>query len=197
MDGLPIQVAKDLIELVNNLKGLPKTAKVEYSVKTKNDTWIKKAFNYVPLDDILEKIKENNNFCLLQPIGTDEIGITGVKNILIHKSGYILETKTYPINQKEKVQDEGAEITYKKRYSLGAFLGIATEDDTDYVNLEASQSKERKATKKQIDILNKYYQGENLDKLLKVNKIATLEEMSMEKASEIISNILKKGKQNG
>lgn len=188
------EVAEDLIELINNLKNLPKTSKVEYSVQNKNGEWVKKSFNYVPLDDILEKIKKNNNFCLLQPIGTDELGVTGVKNILIHKSGHVFESLTYPINQKEKVQDEGAEITYKKRYSIGAFLGISTEEDTDGGDSEATQSEERKVTQKQIEILEKYYQGEYLEKLLKVNKIKKLEDMSMKKASEIISEILKKGK---
>ena len=33
---------------------------------------------------ILDKIKEDNNFALLQPIGVDENGTNGVKCILIH-----------------------------------------------------------------------------------------------------------------
>ena len=37
-----------------------------------------------------------------------------------------------------KIQDEGAEITYRKRYAAGAFFGIATEEDTDGNDPEAS-----------------------------------------------------------
>ena len=51
------EVATDLIELVNQLKGLEKTAQVEYSVQNrKTNEWMKKSFNYVPLDNILNKI---------------------------------------------------------------------------------------------------------------------------------------------
>ena len=70
-----------------------------------------KAFDYVPLDNILNKIKENQNFALLQPIGLDENGVCGVKCILVHKSGHVFETNTYPFAVKEdaKLQDEGAD----------------------------------------------------------------------------------------
>ena len=94
MENIPKEVATDLIELINNLKGLPKSEKVEYNVKNRNGEWVRKAFNYVPLDLILEKVKENKNFCIMQPIGTDELGIVGVKNMLIHKTGYVIETQT-------------------------------------------------------------------------------------------------------
>ena len=95
------EVATDLIELVNQLKGLEKTAQVEYSVQNrKTNEWMKKSFNYVPLDNILNKIKENQNFALLQPIGIDENGICGVRCVLVHKSGHVFETNTYPFTVK-------------------------------------------------------------------------------------------------
>ena len=50
---------------------------------------------------------------------------------------------------------------------------------------------EKKATPKQIEILNKYYNGENLDKLLEANKLEKLEDISMTKASELISKIMR------
>ena len=53
---------------------------------------------------------------------------------------------------------------------------------------------ERKASPKQIEILKKIYQGENLDKLLKFNKISKIEDISLQKASELISDNMKKGK---
>ena len=155
-----------------------------------------KAFDYVPLDNILNKIKENQNFALLQPIGLDENGVCGVKCILVHKSGHVFETNTYPFAVKEdaKLQDEGAEITYRKRYSLGAFLGMATEEDTDGNDYEATNSEERKASPKQVEILAKNYTGENLEKLLKKNNIEKLEDIPMSKASELIGKIMKQRK---
>lgn len=193
-ENLSTEVATDLIELVNSLKGLEKSSKVEYNVQNKKGEWSKKTFSYVPLDNILNKIKENNNFALLQPVGTDEMGINGVKCILIHKSGHIFETNTYPFNLSEstKIQDEGAEITYRKRYSVGAFLGMSTEEDTDGNDPEASSSIEKKATDKQIDILLEHYEDENLDKLLKTNNIDKIEDLPMAKASELISKLFAK-----
>ena len=191
------EIAKDQIELVNQLKGLEKAAQVDYFVKNRNNgKLVKKSFDYVPLDNILNKIKENKNFALLQPIGIDENGVCGVKCILVHKSGHVLETNTYPFAVKEdaKLQDEGAEITYRKRYSLGAFLGMATEEDTDGNDDEATNSTERKASPRQLEVLRNNYTGENLEKLLKVNKIEKLEDMPMSKASDLIGKIMKQRK---
>lgn len=195
LEGISQEVATDLINLVNNIKGLEKSCKVEYSVQNKKGEWVKKSFNYVPLDDILNKIKEDNNFALLQPIGVDELGTNGVKCVLIHKSGHVFETNTYPFKASEstKIQDEGAEITYRKRYSLGAFLGMATEEDTDGNDPDASNSKERTASPKQVEVLEKFYVGDKLKKLLEVNKIDKLEDLPMKKASELIGTISKKG----
>ncbi len=193
-ENIKPEIAVDLIELVNQLRGLEKSAQVNYSVKNRNTgEWMRKAFDYVPLDNILNKIKENQNFALLQPIGVDENGINGVRCILVHKSGHVFETNTYPFAVKEgaKLQDEGAEITYRKRYSLGAFLGMATEEDTDGNDDEATNSTERKASPRQIVVLSNIYTGENLIKLLKMNNIEKLEDMPMSKASELISKNMK------
>lgn len=193
------EIATDLIELVNQLRGLEKSAQVNYSVQNrKTGEWMRKSFDYVPLDNILNKIKENNNFALLQPIGLDINGVCGVKCILVHKSGHVFETNTYPFAVKEgaKLQDEGAEITYRKRYSLAAFLGMATEEDTDGNDDEATNSTERKASPRQIVVLSKIYTGENLEKLLRMNNIEKLEDMPMSKASELIGKNMKHRKEN-
>lgn len=198
-ENITPEIATDLIELVNQLRGIEKSAQVNYSVQNrKTGEWMRKAFDYVPLDNILNKIKENKNFAMLQPIGIDENGVCGVKCILVHKSGHVFETNTYPFAVKEgaKIQDEGAEITYRKRYSLGAFLGMATEEDTDGNDNEATNSTERKASPRQIVLLSKIYIGENLEKLLKMNNIEKLEDMPMSKASELISKNMKQRKEN-
>ena len=193
-ENIKPEVAQDLIELVNSIRGLEKSCEVKYNVQDKKGNWHEKKFHYVPLDNILDKIKENNNFALLQPIGTDENGINGVKCILVHKSGHIFETNTYPFNfnGSTKIQDEGAEITYRKRYSIGAFFGMSTEEDTDGNDPEASNSEERKATQKQIEVLKNIYKGENMDKLLEANNIKTIEEIPLKKASEIIKKVNEK-----
>lgn len=185
------EVAKDLIELVNSISGLEKTKSVNYPTKKGGIT----SFNYVPLNDILSKTKENNNFALMQPIGTDENGRTGVKCVLIHKSGHVIETDTYPfqLSNNTDLQAEGAEITYRKRYALGAFLGMSTEEDTDGNDSRAINVTERKATPRQIEVLLKNYNGELLTKLLQANNIDKIENLSIRKASGLINKIMQKG----
>ena len=196
LENLGPELATDLIKLVNSLQKLNKSCKVEYSVQNKKtNEWMRKSFSYVPLDDILEKIKENNNFAFMQPIGFDtDSQCVGIKCILIHKSGKFIESPVFPIKTFEgmKIQDEGAEITYRKRYAAGAFFGLATEEDTNGNDDEATEKKEIKATEKQIALLSKYYQGDNLKKLLEMCKIEKIEDISIKKASELISTCKKR-----
>lgn len=82
----------------------------------------------------------------------------------------------------------GKAMTYGDKYALMKAYKISTEEDPDQ---EAStEIKEVKATPKQIQTLKKYYVGENLIKLLNSNKIATIDELSKDKASELISKIV-------
>lgn len=123
------EFAQDLIELVNSLKGITYNAKVNYTNRSGQTI----AFEYVTLDKIYSKIKENNNFAVLQPLGTDEHGESAVQVILIHKSGEAITSDYYKIrvNEHGSKQDEGAAITYTKRYALGSFLGLCTDEDND------------------------------------------------------------------
>ena len=132
------EFAKDLIELVNDLGELQKTAAVSYGATR---------FHYVPLDDMLARIKQNHNFALLQPLGVMQDGRPCIKCLLIHKSGEILASDSYPLRIKDgaKKQDEGAEITYSRRYSLASFLSIASDEDTD-ANNEGNPTREARPT---------------------------------------------------
>lgn len=190
LENISEEVAKDLIELVNSITGFKKSKSVNY--RTKNGVT---AFHYVPLDDILKRVKRNNNFALMQPIGSDENGKIGVKCVLIHKSGHVIESDTYPFQliQSSKIQDEGAEITYRKRYALGAFLGISTEEDNDGNVSKEIDISDRKATQKQVDILIHNYKGDQLNKLLKTNNIEKIEDISFQKATELVGIIFSKG----
>lgn len=123
-ENVPSEVASDLITLVNSLGTLEKTSEVRYGTTN---------FKYVPLDDILGKIKENKNFAFMQPLGTMDDGSQCIQCVLIHKSGHTIVSDPYKLKVKDggKKQDEGAEITYSRRYCAASFLGIASDEDTD------------------------------------------------------------------
>ena len=157
------EFAKDLIELVNDLGELQKTAAVSYGTTR---------FHYVPLDDMLARIKQNHNFALLQPLGVMQDGRPCIKCLLIHKSGEILASDSYPLRIKDgaKKQDEGAEITYSRRYCLASFLSIASDEDTD-ANNEGNPTREArpalpKREQKQEPPITKET-GEEINRLIK------------------------------
>jgi hypothetical protein len=175
------EVAKDLIALVNSMNDFVKSKSVKYGATT---------FEYVPLDDILDRCKESPKWAIQQQLSSDN-GMPTIETILIHESGYMHQSGKFPlVFSSSKPQEIGSIITYMKRYQLGSFLGLATETDND-ANPE-SEVVENKATPKQIEILSKNYVGENLAKLLEANKIKKIEDISMKKASELIGKIMAK-----
>ena len=92
--------------------------------------------------------------------------------------------------------DKGDKAGYKAytgalKYFLADKFMVATGDDAEKESPDNKMNDrtERKATPKQIEVLASTYQGENLEKLLKLNNISSLEEMPMSKASELISKL--------
>ena len=75
---------------------------------------------------------------------------------------------------------------------FGIDTSIASYEEVGNAIANQEPREVRKASPKQIEVLAKTYQGENLTKLLEHNHIESLEELSMEKASELIGK-LKKG----
>jgi len=84
-------------------------------------------------------------------------------------------------------QQQGSALTYARRYSLLMAFGLATEDDD--AQALSTPKEEKKASYKQIQMLQKYYTGENWQKLLEANNLTSIEDMTMSKASELISKI--------
>lgn len=89
-------------------------------------------------------------------------------------------------------QEQGSALTYARRYSLLMAFGLATEDDDANKLNGRNQIEIKKATQKQIDILIENYEDENMEKLLKINNLEKIEDISMQKASELISKLYKK-----
>lgn len=87
----------------------------------------------------------------------------------------------------------GKAMTYADKYALMKAYKLSTGDDPDKEpSPENGYSKNNTLTKKQKDIIENTYKGENLTKLLEANKLDNLDNMSMTKASEIISKLYEK-----
>ena len=105
------------------------------------------------------------------------------------------------------IQALGGVETYSRRYLFMSAFDIIENDMFDSaVGEDKNQSKPStqkivKATEKQIEILSKYYTGENLTKLLEANQIEKLEDLTIQKASDLITKLKAKitkeeGKEN-
>lgn len=86
--------------------------------------------------------------------------------------------------------DTGDKAGYKAytgalKYYLANTFMVATGDDPEK-DTPTAKTGEKKATPNQIEFLRARYQGENREKLLKANNLEKLEDMSLQKASEII-----------
>lgn len=97
---------------------------------------------YVPLEGLVSVITEPmaaNGLSYIQSTGTEEELVT-ITTLLMHTSGEFIESDPLklPGHQAKKngekdfnPQGIGSAITYGRRYSLAAILGIASEDDDD------------------------------------------------------------------
>ena len=95
--------------------------------------------------------------------------------------------------------DKGDKAGYKAytgaiKYYLANTFMVATGDDPELESPDTKMntkkpSEARKATPKQLEILRSVYTGERLTKLLEVNNISAIEELPIEKASELIGKL--------
>ena len=126
-------------------------ALVQFQAEVKNPE--KKGLNphfkskYAELDVIINTIRptlEKHGLAFIQnPVQAD--GQVGVYTVLIHKSGEYIQFDPVMIPlQKATPHQVGAALTYAKRYSLGAALGLATEEDKDGNDISQPQQRQKK-----------------------------------------------------
>ncbi len=100
--------------------------------------------DYVTFDALMKIVKPillKNGFAIVQNT-TGSNGYVEVETILYHESGAKLESGKLPIKpEKETPQQYCSAITYAKRYSLMAFLGIAHKGEDDDGNASSGGSK--------------------------------------------------------
>jgi len=99
---------------------------------------------YATLDTIWEAIRKplsDNGLSVIQTLGIGE-GFTTLGTKLLHTSGQWVEG-SMPLNpEKDTPQGLGSAITYARRYSLSAILGIVVDEDDD---AESTKRKGEKA----------------------------------------------------
>ncbi|MDD5374452.1 ERF family protein [Acidithiobacillus sp.] len=80
-------------------------------------------------DAIRGPLSANGLSVIQQPLDGGVGGIT-LRTLLLHASGQALESQfTMPLKPNASAQDVGSALTYARRYTLMALVGIAPEDD--------------------------------------------------------------------
>lgn len=106
---------------------------------------------YVPLADILDTVKpilRKHGLALIQVPeifyqinGRQEIGVVKITNRLISDDGEVMDFPSVTFKAgNNSPQAIGSAITYARRYSLSALLGIAGKEEDDDGNLSSQQS---------------------------------------------------------
>lgn len=99
--------------------------------KTKTANLGKYKYRYADLAEIIEHVRPvlaKHSLAVVQLTVADSRNVLVTR--LIHASGQYLES-TYPLPTQAAAQDMGSAITYARRYSLCAILGIAADEDDD------------------------------------------------------------------
>lgn len=128
----------------------PALAKVQAEIKNPIKNQVNKGVQGSPLyanledtlQDYVRPICSKHGISIVQSIKTDEAGKVGVCTVLLHESGEYIESDyvfceiVIPVSREGKKiltegQATGVCITYLRRYSLNAALGINGDKDTD------------------------------------------------------------------
>jgi hypothetical protein len=187
-----------------NLSLIQKVVKIQNELKAPKGQFNKfGGYKYRSCEDIVESVKP-----ILLAYGvmlniSDELVVIGdryyVKAVagltdgtdVIQSIGYAREPQE--LKGMSESQITGTASSYARKYALNGLLAIddTKDPDTDEFAKTTGQEpkQEQKATPNQIKVLSEKYQGDNLKKLLEVNKISKIEDLSMTKASELISKL--------
>jgi hypothetical protein len=178
-------------------------------------------YRYADLASILDQTKpvlSKNGLAISQLATDDGNGRVGVKTILLHESGEMLESNlTLPIPEmltrdgKKMMTDTqaaGAAITYARRYAISAILNIAADEDTDAAGAQKKPSVDRtngfstsqpansngKITTKQMGYIGKLIDQSNSDRA-RINEaygVASIANLTSGQASQLIDQLNKK-----
>lgn len=160
MDGFShkqIDMINDLIEHITNLSQLITTkyvkperpmrseqinelfgalAKAQSEMKIANESTSNPYFKskYADLEEIVKASRPylaKNGLAVIQQIMANEDGTSVLNTILSHSSGQWIESRMRIISQKADIQSVGSAITYVRRYSYAAMVGVVAGGEDD------------------------------------------------------------------
>lgn len=107
------------------------------------------SYNYADLADLVKltrPVLARHGLVALTPVHAHDDALACTV-IILHESGERLDCGPFPFPEGNTAQATGSMVTYHRRYSLLAALGMATEDDDDASSATAAPSQPRAARK--------------------------------------------------
>jgi len=106
------------------------------------------SYRYADLASLIDAVRKplaDNGLAFTQLTDVTPEGHVVLVSELIHTSG-ATRTGRYPLASHDRPQEMGSEITYARRYTLSALLGVASEDDDDGTAAQTGQPRQRKVS---------------------------------------------------
>jgi hypothetical protein len=126
-------IIKALSMFQNEVKQPKKNSKVDMQYKDKFGNMKRKNYNYASLDEVINCIKEplsKNGLVYMQDVKTNDV--VEVVTYLFHESGEFIKSSVMNFSITDtSPQGISSLITYARRYSLSALLGLASEEYAD------------------------------------------------------------------
>ncbi|WP_427007166.1 ERF family protein [Pseudarthrobacter sp. H2] len=119
---IPADIAKALVALQAEVQGLGKTAKNDHFKNT-----------YAPLDEVMDAalpLLTKNKLSLMQwpiTVGTEHF----LHSVLLHESGASMQSDVKLLLVKQDPQGLGSALTYTRRQTVMAILGLSAKDEDD------------------------------------------------------------------
>lgn len=149
-----------------------------------------KAFRMTYPDGYIETVmvSNENGICIFRA----EVGeyIDGKRQMLGSGTAYEREGSTF-INKTSYIENCETSAVGRALGMAGFGIDTSVASFEEVSNAIANQNNDdvRKASQKQIEILSMFYRGDNLQKLLDMNGVTRIEDIPMDKASELISKL--------
>lgn len=91
------------------------------------------SYNYADFSDIAKAVRPvlaKHGLAFVQHVGSGD-GSVSVRTVVIHSSGEWFSGPTLKLDAGNTAQSTGSAISYGRRYSLGATIGLVTDSDDD------------------------------------------------------------------
>ena len=149
-------------------------------------------FDYYELADFLTPATEEfkkEGLCPVFTIEDDDGQETAFLRIYGEGETIVFRQPTADPGMSNPIQGAGAKNTYMKRYLYMNALELSEFDTVDASageQVETVKAPERTATQKQVELILRAYDEENIKRILEYYKVQSLYELSIAQASQVI-----------